>query len=137
MTKSSISNLSPQAAFSSKVWLKRPFWRRSALGGPLVERKQEGGFVKGRCWRKHPHSFGVQEHQKSQHSSARVALQGQKFRYRGTSAATTLLETTLLRTPDLGSLLPTFKGVGYSTTTSGLPPPTTKNLLNLAFVSFS
>ena len=47
---------------------------------------------------------GAQEYQKSWHSSARVALQGKtfwrKFRYTGISVKTTLVETTLLRTPE-------------------------------------
>ena len=45
--------------------------------------------------------FGLQEYQESKLSSARIALLGKpfwsKFRYRGTSAKTTLLETTDLR----------------------------------------
>ena len=74
---------------------------------PFFDREQKGGFVKGRFWRMYPCSgfwlretqctlvpvFGTGEHLK---------VPSFWFWYRETSAKTTLVETTLLRTPEFG-----------------------------------
>ena len=77
----------------------------------LFERKQKGGFVKGWFWRMYPRSgFGAGEHPHVPSCSFLVPgnirmYPRSGFCYQGTSAKTTLLETTLLWTPTSGSTL--------------------------------
>ena len=82
------------------------FIRAEVSSANKLERKQKGGFVQGRFWRMCPHS-GFCTLVSFLYPRSGFWGPGTRFLYPrsgfgspGTSAKTTLLETTLLRTPD-------------------------------------